>query len=526
MSPGGLQVPGRLGAALFAFMLSLGLYLVIMASIHMAAPGVAQAEYTRGSPPAQDTVRGKLIQRSYGDIHVRIEKHPGGPKPIFKSIGWLALFIACFIAIRRSPALGVCHATLCRDLRRIHPIEFAGFSLAALLIYGKPGIIDMIPLGEVIGGIREGINFYTISTLQGQDKHLPIFPYNPPAYFLLGILSEAHGVLNSLGLPPPHPHSLLQLLLFLVYAGFAANLSRIATDLNLPLLRGRKLYYFILLNPLGLYYTVFLGQIDLIAIVLLTVGLHRLHGRNAPISAFLLLLAGLTFAKPQHILALPTLLLLGVGLNEPREARKHLLVLTALTLACLLSYLAFSLAPGFYAALGANPQAPRLVWSTWWTMLGDAIVVNRPIGYALISSLLLVYLMPERISRRQDLIAIGALGMAFTVASFQASFAHTFGLAIFLYPAVIILCLGFTSLLKACLLSIASLGLVAAWGTGPVGDFTAAFGLQALSSLPDNGVAGRLYLSLIHSIETSLYLAFALLFILQLSRTRTDATQV
>ncbi|WP_374494666.1 hypothetical protein [Zoogloea sp.] len=521
MPPGELPVPGRAGAALLAFVLSLGIYLVVMTSIHMAAPGIAHAEYTRGSPPAQDVVRGKLVQRSYGDVHVRIEKHRGGPKPIFKGIGWLALFIACFIAIRRSPALKAFHATLSHSLRRIHPIEFAGFLLAALLIYGKPGIIDMIPLGEVIGGIREGINFYTISTLQGQDGHLPIFPYNPPAYFLLGILSEAHGVLTSLGLPPPQPHALLQLLLFLVYAGLAANLSRIATDLNLPLLRGRKLYYFILLNPLGLYYTVLLGQIDLIAIALLMAGLHRLHAHGARGSAFLLLLAGLTFAKPQHLLALPALLLLGIGLSDPREARRNHLFVTALAVACVLTYLAFTLAPGFYTALGSNPQAPRLAWSTWWTMLSDAIVINRPIAYALISSLLLVYLMPERVRSRQDLIAVGALGMAFTVASFQASFAHTFGLAIFLYPAVIFICLGSTSLLKASLLSTASLGLVAAWGTGPVGDFTAAFGLQALSSLPDSVVAGIRYPSLIHSIETSLYLGFALLFILQLSRTRT-----
>ena len=79
MSPRGQPAPGRLGETLLAFVLSLGIYLLIMTSIHMAAPGVVQAEYTRGSPPARDVVQGKLIQRSYGDIHVRIEKHRGGP---------------------------------------------------------------------------------------------------------------------------------------------------------------------------------------------------------------------------------------------------------------------------------------------------------------------------------------------------------------------------------------------------------------------------------------------------------------
>ncbi|MBK7846558.1 MAG: hypothetical protein IPJ73_03930 [Zoogloea sp.] len=278
MPPGGLPAPGRAGGAparLRAQSGDLPGHHDFDPWLRRASPSRVYARIAAGAGHGQ----GKLIQRNYGDIHVRIEKHRGGPRPIFKSMGWLALFIACFIAIRRSPALKACHATLHRGLKRIYPIEFAGFLLAALLIYGKPGIIDMIPLGEVIGGIREGINFYTISTLQGQDGHL-IFPYNPPAYFLLGILSEAHGVLTSLGLPPPQPHALLQLLLFLVYAGFAANLSRIATDLNLPLLRGRTLYYFILLNPLGLYYTVFLGQIDLIAIALLMAGSSDSHARG------------------------------------------------------------------------------------------------------------------------------------------------------------------------------------------------------------------------------------------------------
>ncbi|MBK6653041.1 hypothetical protein [Zoogloea sp.] len=434
MPPGGLPAPGRAGAALLAFVLSLGIYLLIMTSIHMAAPGVVQAEYTRGSPPARDMVQGKLIQRSYGDIHVRIEKHRGGPKPVFKSIGWLALFIASLIAVRRSPPCRPVHGTLRRGLRRIHPLELIGFTAAALLIYCKPGIIDMLPLGEVIGGIREGINFYTVSTLQGQGGSLPIFPYNPPAYFLMGVLSEAHGVLTSLGLPPPQPHALLQLLLFVIYAGLAARLATIASELGLPLLRGRRLYYFILLNPLGLYYTVFLGQIDLSAIALLISGLHRLHARRAAGSAFLLLLAGLSFAKPQHLLALPALLLLGIGLSDPKEARRYHLFVLTLALACGLTYLAFTLAPGFYTALGTNPQTPRLAWSTWWTMLSDSIVINRPVGYALISSLLLIHLMPERVPSRQQLIAVGALGIAFTVAAFQASFAHTFGLAIFCIP--------------------------------------------------------------------------------------------
>lgn len=519
MPPGRPSAPGRLGTALAAFALSLVIYLVLMTSIHIAAPDVTHAEYMRGSPPAHSVAEGKLVQRSYGDIHVRIAPPPeGSNKPVLQSIGWLALFIVSFIAIRSVPALQALYQTARRGLRQARTIELAGFGLAAVLIYAKPGIIDMIPIGEVIGGIREGINFYTVSTLQGESGSLPILPYNPPAYFLLGILSEAHGLLTSIGLPPPQPHALLQLLLFATYAGCAAILSAIAAELQLPLLHGRKLYYFILLNPLGVYYTVFLGQIDLIAITLLMAGLYQLHVRRATRYAFLLLLAGLTFAKPQHLLALPALLLLGIGLSDPREALRYHVFVLALAVACALTYLAFTLAPGFYAALGTNPQMPRLAWSTWWTMLSDSIVINRPIGYALISSLLLLYLMPERLHSRQGLVAVGALGIAFTVASFQASFSHTFGLAIFLYPAVIILCISTLSLLKASLLSIASVGLVAAWGTGPVGDFTVAFGMNAMSSLADSLVGDIPYPSLVNTIETSLYLAFAVLFVIQLVR--------
>ena len=51
-----------------------------------------------------------------------------------------------------------------------------------------------------------------------------------------------------------------------------------------------------------------------------------------------------------------------------------------------------------------------------------------------------------------------------------------------------------------------------------VDDFTVAFGLKALASLPDSMVAEIRYPSLIQTIEMSLHLAFAVLFIIQLAR--------
>jgi len=520
---------GPLGTAdtlLFAFVLSLLLYLGGTAAIHLSGAHLVRTDYI--SKPAtvpKTELSTRIFQRAYGDIHVRSEKSRGGPKPYVRTLAWMAVFAGSLVAIRRVAPLRKCCEGICGEIRRIHPLEGALFLGASLWVLGKPGIIDMLPLGQVIEGIREGVNFYTVSTLQGQAGALPIFPYNPPAYFLLAVLSEAQGVLDSLGLGPAPRHGLLQWLLFVTYLGLAWLMTAIVQALRLPLLQGRPLFYFILLNPLGLYYTLFLGQIDAIVVCLLMGGLYQLHVRKAWLPAFALLLTGLCLAKPQHLLALPPLALLGIALENRRAAGRHLAFMVALSACCGLAYAAFSLAPGFYAALDANPQTGRLAWSEWWALFGGAISINRPIGYAMIATLTLIYLMPERVRHAGTPVALGALGMGIIVACFQASFAHTFGLAIFLFPAVIILATSSHSLLKACLLSVFSAGLLASWGLGLEGDFTMAFDPSGagLGALIETRLAGIPYTSVVHSVETAAYLGFAALCSLQLARFSRDA---
>lgn len=512
---------GTPATLLFAFALSLLLYLGGTAALHLGGVHLVRTDYiSKPATAPKIEASTRIFQRVYGDIHVRTEKSRGGPKPYVKTLAWLALFAGSLVAIRRNRPLRNGCATLLGSIRQVHPLEGALFLGMSLWVLGKPGIIDMPPLGQVIEGIREGVNFYTVSALQGQAGSLPIFPYNPPAYFLLAVLSEGQGVLDSLGIGPAPRHGLLHWLLFATYLGLAGLMTAIVQVLRLPLLQGRPLFYFILLNPLGLYYTVFLGQVDLIVVTLLMGGLYQLHVRKAWPSAFVLLLAGLCFAKPQHLLALPPIGLLGIALADRRAAGRHLTFMIALSASCGLVYAAFSLAPGFYEALGTNPQAQRLAWSEWWSLFGGAISINRPVGYAMIATLILIYLMPERVRQSEAPVALGALGMALIMACFQASFAHTFGLAIFLFPAVIILATSSHSLFKACLLSVCSTGILVTWGLGLDGDFTTAFSPsgKGLSTLTETRLAGIPYTSLVHSIETATYLGFAALCALHLAR--------
>ena len=44
-------------------------------------------------------------------------------------------------------------------------------------------------------------------------------------------------------------------------------------------------------------------------------------------------------------------------------------------------FMAYNFFPWYVQSLSVNPQISRLGWSTWWTMLSDAIVINRVIGY-------------------------------------------------------------------------------------------------------------------------------------------------
>jgi hypothetical protein len=104
--------------------------------------------------------------------------------------------------------------------------------------------------------------------------------------------------------------------------------------------------------------------------------------------------------------------------------------------------------------------------------------------------------------------------------AFQSSFAHTFGLAIFLLPAIVILALSCGDNIKSVLISLLSLCLLANWGTGLAGDVTNSIGFNFFNSeiISSFKFYGIKYPTILTSIEFSSYIAFTVCFLYLLTR--------
>lgn len=399
------------------------------------------------------------------------------------------------------------------------PFKTLLISFLSALIYFKTGIIDIPALGKAIIFLQNGLNLYSISSSQNASGLLPIFPYNPLALLFLMTIQKMQSILNFL---PIHSnnYSLLQVALFITYALLCRELTKQLAMSNLGAkISENKLFIFILLNPLGLYYTVFLGQIDVITVTAFALAATRLAHKKYDITCLLLIVFSVTFGKPQHLLLLPLFILFSIELNDKK---KYFTFLALCLLSSLCIYYLYSFVPGFYSSLGSNPQAARVGWSTWWTLLSDAIIINKPLALLTITYILLIFINPEReqehsIKCHTILLQVGAL---FSV--FQSSFAHTFGLAIFIYPAVIITVCQQRNMTKAFLLWAISGCLLLGWGTGMVGDFTNIFGLKLFSypKLLDKTAVGMKLSDALNTIEYASYIAYAIIFIMLIGKTK------
>jgi len=108
------------------------------------------------------------------------------------------------------------------------------------------------------------------------------------------------------------------------------------------------------------------------------------------------------------------------------------------------------------------------------------------------------------------------------VSAFQFSYAHTFGLSIFIFPALIVSCLSANHIIKRYFLYIFSIGMLISWGTGLVGDFSNLWGKEFFKSsgILNQIIMGLPYATILHTLEYVSYLFFAFVFLNVLPKSR------
>lgn len=396
-------------------------------------------------------------------------------------------------------------------LRPLDVALIAGLGVVCLL---KVGLIDLFAFGSVVRGLQFGLNYYVHDILEGTTGKLTMFPYNPLSLLWMQSLAVIDSDLQVMGLHL-RSYALVNLSIFVAYVWLCLELTAL---LRVRWQGGtRALFLLMVLNPFGLYYTIFLGQLDVIAVAMLVSGSRRLLNSGATVAGLGLVVLGLVFVKPQHALVLPALVIALFAARGKALKVRVLLVATLVALACLIVYWLYGQVPAFAHSLATNPQAERIGWSTWFQLFGDAVVINRPLAFMVIVFLVLAYRV-RVVEDVCDVWKVVALSTAALTAWFQASYAHTFGISMLMYPALMLMVTESEDYWRGAGLWLSSILLLVAWGTGTVGDASQLLGLSLFTPerVQSLTVAGINYPSLLLTVETATYIAFGVLLLLRL----------
>ncbi|PSM13447.1 hypothetical protein [Stenotrophomonas maltophilia] len=452
---------------------------------------------------------------SHADDQVRVFRADGGPLDL-AVVRWLGLgtVLALMVLTWRRQVAGRWLVRLRTAFPWLRPVDLlvvTGLLLFSLL---KVGIIDMGPFGRVITGLQFGLNYYVHDVLVGTSGALTIYPYNPLSLIWMQALAGIHSDLQSIGMNL-RPYGLVSLSIVAAYIWLCLELQLLFKERW----RGnpRLLFFMLLLNPFGLYYSLVLGQVDVIAVALLVAGVRRVLAPGTLAAGLGLVVLGLVFAKPQHMLVLPALVIALFAARGQALKGRVFLITAVVTLASLAIYWSYGRVPAYALSLGVNPQSQRIGWATWFQLFGDAVVINRPLAFLTIAFLVLAY----RVKHVADGVGawqVAALVTAALTAWFQASYAHTFGMAMLMFPALMLLVAEAEDRWRAAGVWLASILLLVGWGTGEIGDMAGIFGKVLFSPERVHHIValGVNYPSLLATLETAAYIAFGVMLMLRL----------
>lgn len=400
------------------------------------------------------------------------------------------------------------------ELSWMRPLEMVVVTALGMGSLVKIGVIDQAAFGEVVRGLHFGVNYYVHDSLVGTNGKLTIFPYNPLSLIWMQSLAVIDSDLRLIGVYL-HSYALINFTIFMAYLWLCLEL----LQLYRPHWKGstRTLFLILLLNPFGLYYTIFLGQIDVITVALIIAGSKRVLQSSWSLSGIGLLVLGLVFAKPQHALILPALIVSLFAASENALKMRLLRIIVGVISGSLIVYWLYARVPAFAQSLATNPQADRIGWATWFQLFGDAVVINRPLAFMIIVFLVVVYRV-RPVVQPYGAWRVSILSLAVLASWFQASYAHTFGISILMYPAIMLMVIESEDAWRGTWLWLSSIILLIGWGTGAVGDASNIIGLSLFAPERINSVvmAGINYPSLLATIETGAYIAFGILLLIKL----------
>lgn len=337
-----------------------------------------------------------------------------------------------------------------------------------LWMYFKGAVIDVDVMAFSGDYASTGANPYELARIQGQLGLLPTFPYLPPCLILFSTLSYIRQFIELIGIPVK-PYSVLSVFIGFSYIWLCFCLSKLLSKTPYDF-GDRGNFFFFFLNPFGLYYVSVLTQLDIVAVSLFVFSMILLVESKG--YWLLVLIASLMLFKLQHLPVILVSLFAISVFNIKLILEKQTLKFWFFSIcSVLILFSLYHVWPSLFDSLSLNPQAKRIDWSVWWSYF-DNLLIFRPVGFVLISFLLIVlsvqdFIKPTKIDT--SLVCIFAVGIFTSL--YQASFAHTFGMSAFIFPASCFVAVFYTklNLMKTIFWYVFPITLLCTWGVGILG---------------------------------------------------------
>jgi hypothetical protein len=428
-----------------------------------------------------------------------------------------------YASVRRRD--GIVMSSIAAGRAWLHARDWLWLVPAGLVVAATSTGGDLPVIRAVASLASQDINIYQFQlqweTLGGglASGGLPMFPYPALALALVvPIVQFAEVFARLLGVDPIRL-SQIALNFSICLALFAGTLVllRIFVETKLcPPTQARPILLFCILNPFLLYSIAIFGQIDILSVLLLALGLFALtFNRSAAVAASLLALA--MAIKLHHLFLLPAVLLYALYLlGRDKQGMRRFGVFAAvlaLILVCAL-LVGVTLVPDFRMLNRINPQAERLFQGLlmFWGpvgVLGVFFVV--PAMFIAVAGV-----WPPRLTKGGH-FAMFCLLVGLIVGAYQIVIPSTPGMYAFMLLAVMTFAVAETDALKRFVVSLVSIAGTLSWSITNTGDITRAFmsgggffaKMQAGLTISQN----ERYVSMVMSVERAWVAALMLLLV-------------
>ena len=495
---------------------SLGLSLCLVGVLNLVLVGLSQPNssacyfLSEGNRASFEACKHSLLS-AYANTNISIENFLITPIELataYFNIGSYSEYTSVAIVILLFVlSLGFYYFLSKKQIYFFNKRDFLFLSVYFFIMWFKGAVID-IDIMALSGELAyKGINPYTLAKFQSNMGLLPTFPYLPPCLLGFSLTASVTQLLDWLSVPIRN-YSVLSVVIGFSYVILCKSLEAILSHIR-PTANEKGYFWFLFLNPLGLYYVVVLTQLDILAVAIFVYAV-RLYIEKPNSNGWIFFgVISLFFIKLQFITIFAIVILTQLLLSPIIDfSFSNFSKVIALGFGLLVLTFLYSLVPDCFESLAANPQAQRINWSTWWSYFGGGLQINRPIGFTIICLFSLVVFIGNKGVTSQQKAIITLFTVASFVGIFQASFAHTFGFTAFMVPALMIIPLFFKKhLFKQLFFFFTPVFLLCTWGTGITGQGI----VLNMIGISSNFSWGAEVATKLFTLEYILHICFALL---------------